>query len=119
MVGAAVGHWWDDMDRDKETFGSGALYALVVSGILMLFAVLILNPLLTSSPHPRLAFGIVVGGIALFSASSKSLIDDLHHTYFGGDADSDSNTEAQDFRGEETVGGLRTAGSLGADEPPV
>jgi hypothetical protein len=83
LMGAGLGHWWDDMLRDAETFGSGALYSLVVTGTLTVLAVLLAQPLLAVSPDATVTLSLIIGSLSVIGSASKSLIDDLHYTYFG------------------------------------
>lgn len=83
LIGSALGHWWDDISREEESFGSGALYTLVVAGALMLFATLLAQPMVARVPDPTLPLGLLIGFVSIVASASKSLIDDLHHAYFG------------------------------------
>jgi hypothetical protein len=83
LIGAGLGHWWDDMLRDAEGFGSGVLYSLVVSSSLTIFATLLVQPSLLSSPNATLALALIISPLCIVATASKSLIDDLHYTYFG------------------------------------
>jgi hypothetical protein len=81
FIGAALGHWWDQLDRPREEFGSGALFTLVVSGVLNLTFVLLAAPSFSKASDATAALYILVCGGSLMSSASKSLLDDLHATY--------------------------------------
>jgi hypothetical protein len=80
-LGAALGHWWDALDRDQESFGSGVLFTLVVNGVLKRTFLLLLAGSISQAHQPTLLLAILAGLSSLISAASKSLVDDLHATY--------------------------------------
>ena len=81
FIGAALGHWWDQIDRPPEEFGSGALYTIVVSGILNFVFVLLAAPNFSKISDSGAALYVLIAGGSFISAASKSLIDDLYATY--------------------------------------
>jgi hypothetical protein len=89
FVGAALGHWWDDMNRKLESFGSGALFTLVITGVLDLIFVLLASSSFSAINSFR-AMTLLVGFSSIIGGASKSLIDDLHATY-SARIDSDPN----------------------------
>ena len=88
MIGAGLGHWWDELDRAPEQFGSGALFTLVVAGPLVVVSILLLAMLVQGSTDDvsgdLTPYAVVVGFLSVVASAAKSLIDDLHYAYFGG-----------------------------------
>lgn len=106
FIGAALGHWWDEVKRKAESFGSGALFTLVISGILDIPFVLLAISHFSSENKIRV-LTLLIGFSSIISSAAKSLIDDLHATY-SSRIDSDPNAGRT-----RTVGGAEdTSGSL-------
>jgi hypothetical protein len=80
-VGACLGYWWDALERDPETFGSGALFSLVVNGVLNIVFLLLLGESVSTAHRPIMLLCLLVGFSSLISAALKSLLDDLHAAY--------------------------------------
>jgi hypothetical protein len=86
MVGSGLGHLWDDMRRPIEQFGSGTLYTFVVTGFFTLPLIFLAQPYLSRSPDPALTLCALISLVSILGAASKSLLDDLHYTYFVAEA---------------------------------
>jgi hypothetical protein len=84
MMGAALGYWWDLLRRPPETFGSGALCSTVVGGVLTIPTLVLAHPQFATSPNPNLSMALFIGIVSLLASAFKSLLDDLHYSYFAG-----------------------------------
>jgi hypothetical protein len=77
FLGAVLGYWWDLPPDTTESFGSGALYTAVTSGLVsaLLFA-LCIDRLAEPGIAMNAAWGIPALA-AFLSSLSRSLIDDF------------------------------------------
>ena len=83
IIGAILGHKLDDMPPSGEAFGSGALFTLVVTGMLDIQLLgLFRTPLAPEAT--KLLLSILLGFSSLIGSASKSLLDDLFERYFAG-----------------------------------
>lgn len=82
FFGAAFGHWWDAPPREPESFGSAALYTLVVTGVLEIVSAGLLAPLVVRATNVGLSIFLMTGVVAFVAAASRSLIDDWEARHF-------------------------------------
>jgi hypothetical protein len=76
FLGAVVGHWWDLPAQRPESFGSAALFTLVVSGVLNLVAGSFLAGVIAAAPRQALPIVLLTGLVAFIASASRSLLDD-------------------------------------------
>jgi hypothetical protein len=76
FLGYTVGHWWDEPALKAESFGSAALYTVVISGLLLITLSSIAATAIVAAPNPQQAIFALSSICGFLAAASRSLIDD-------------------------------------------
>jgi len=76
FLGYALGHWWDEPAPQPESFGSAALYTIVISGFLLVTLSSIAATAILAAPSPDTALFTLSSICGFLGAASRSLIDD-------------------------------------------
>ncbi|HVN84212.1 MAG TPA: hypothetical protein VMW17_05120 [Candidatus Binatia bacterium] len=76
FLGAVLGHWWDEPPMFEETFGSAALFTVVVSGVLDIVTASISSSAVSSAPNFSTACFVLATICGFVGSASRSLIDD-------------------------------------------
>ena len=93
FLGATLGHWWDDPGLEPESFGSAALYTVVVSGVLLVVLSSIAAATISTARDFTSAWFSLSTMCGFLGAASRSLIDDWRAQAARAKSDQDDHRE--------------------------